>query len=941
MTAGSAPIDARLAEKVKARLLGDYKMRDSGEWLRGGKCPQCDKKELFAKAELPKLVMCGRKDKCGWDAEVRDLYPDLFDDWSTQTRDDPSPTAAADAYLAHGRGFDLQYLRGAYTQELYRDRKADIVSATVRFPLANGAWWERLIDQPGRFDRKANFAPLPKDDRPGFPSYKGHVWMLPGRALADYATASEIWLTEGVFDAIALEQGAFRPERRDAAQAPDNPEPALDAAWVGEHGPLSAGLLSSGNYPTEFLRDLRIAVASGPTPTAAPSLIFALDNGAAGTEATREFVRRAREEGWTAGAAIGRLEDEPGRNFDWNDLFKRERLKPDDRRRYLWHGDVLIAADEREKAFLIWKEKGWPRFHLTFGGRTFWASLDEQAIDDRIAEGFSDMPELSAANLNVKRDWVARRLIRVDMIANCTFRALFFERNEVTDTSAYWLRVDRPGGLPSVKAPFPGPALAGSGEFKKRLISVVSGAIWTGEQFQLDRIAQRQLPVRDVTSIEFTGYCRDHGVYVLSDQLAIHRGRVHRPNADGYFDIGKVAIKLRTTERILDRIEYDADKLDTGWLDDFWTAWGPKGLVVLAFLGGLSLIAEQARAAQKSLGFLEITGPPGSGKTTAAEFVWKLLGRDNYEGFDPAKSTQAGIARELAKVGNLPVVFIEGDRTDDAPHSRKFDWDETKTLYNGRATRTRGVKNDGLETYSPPFRGAFAIVQNEPVNSSRAVLERIMAVHFDKTGWSPETKAAAERIENYPIEQASGFIIHAARREPELLARYLERYIYHEAELLKLPGVGIARLAKNHAQILAMLDALPIVLPTLRREWLSATHTFVETMCIDRHQAVASDHPHVETFWDRFEWLDANSTLEHPINHHRDENLIAINLNEFEQQCGQRRLQLPPIAELKKHLKTSKRHPFVAAKSVNSRATSIHAPSTLHCWVFQQTPSRT
>lgn len=401
-----------------------------------------------------------------------------------------------------------------------------------------------------------------------------------------------------------------------------------------------------------------MAIASGPTPTHTPQIIFALDVGAAGTEYTRKFVKQAREEGWDAQAALTRLDDDPGAKLDWNDLFLRGRLTPADRDAYRWHGDVLVAGDEREKAYLIWKRRKTKTFYFTFAGRTWWASLSESKIEELIAAGFKSEPELSVAGYDEKYDVAARRTIGVECIANCTFRALFFERNETTDTSAYWLRVDRPGDYGSVKASFPGPALAGSGEFKKRLISVASGAIWTGEQYQLDRIAQRQLPVLDVTSIEFTGYCKDHGIYVFGD-LAVSKGKVYRQNDDGYFDVGKTAIKLRTAERILD-IEYDPDKLDTAWLPDLWTAWGAKGVVMLAFLGGVALVAEQLRELQKSVAFLEVTGIPGSGKSTALEFLWKLLGRESYEGFDPAKATQAGIARELAKVANIPVIFIEG-----------------------------------------------------------------------------------------------------------------------------------------------------------------------------------------------------------------------------------------------------------------------------------------
>ena len=39
------------------------------------------------------------------------------------------------------------------------------------------------------------------------------------------------------------------------------------------------------------------------------------------------------------------------------------------------------------------------------------------------------------------------------------------------------------------------------------------------------------------------------------------------------------------------------------------------------------------------------------------------------------------MARNLGKVGNLPVVLIEGDRREEASHARKFEWEELKTAY--------------------------------------------------------------------------------------------------------------------------------------------------------------------------------------------------------------------------------------------------------------------
>lgn len=923
-----------LNRRIRERLKRDFRFEDSGAWMRRGTCPACNKRELYVAAERPRFIRCGRLNNCGHEADVRDLYPDLFADWSELTRGDPNPTAAADAYLSAARGFDLLGLRPAYSQELFRDpKRPELVSATVRFALPGGAWWERIIDRPERFGaRKANFSPVSNG-----PSYQGQAWLYPGTTIADCAAADQIWFDEGIFDTIALEQGDFRAARdtdhpchREQGATEEGGDPIPGAPVELIH---AAALMSCNNWPGEFLKQLRIAIASGPTPTKSPTLVFALDVGPAGVDWTRRFVRQARAEGWKARAAHVRLDDEPGAKLDWNDLFQRGRLGYAARQDFLWHGDVLIAADEREKAFLIWQRNRYQSFHFVHEGRTWWASFPSpQRIADEIAEGFKDDPDLSIADRSVKEIAVVRRLMSVSCIANCAFRALYYERNETTDTSAYWLRIDRPGKYPRVKASFPGPALAGSGEFKKRLLSVCSGAIWTGDQEQLDRITLRQLPVRDVTGIEFTGYCRDHKAYVLGD-IAIAGGKVYRPNEDGYFDIGKSAVKLRTSERLLDRIVYDPDRLDASWLSDFWTAWRARGLVILAFMGGLALCAEQVRQINASLGFLEVTGPPGAGKSTALEFIWKLLGREGYEGFDPAKATQAGIARELAKVANLPVVFIEGDRKEDVPHSKKFDWDETKTLYNGRATRTRGVRNDGLETYSPPFRGAFMIVQNYPVKADRAVMERIMSVQIDKSEWSDATKIAAERLENWPVEQASGFIVHFARSEPDILARYRERFPIHEARLLARPGVSNARLAKTHAQLAAMLDALPIVLPDLRPEWIAAAHRQIEEMAVGRHTAIATDHPHVELFWERIEWLEQNAEGDGAvINHHRDPaRFYAISLPQFEERCAFRRLTIPPIAELKKHLKDSKRHRFLDAKTVNSPTRG-----SLHCWIFQR-----
>jgi hypothetical protein len=204
-----------------------------------------------------------------------------------------------------------------------------------------------------------------------------------------------------------------------------------------------------------------------------------------------------------------------------------------------------------------------------------------------------------------------------------------------------------------------------------------------------------------------------------------------------------------------------------------------------------------------------------------------------------------------------------------------------------------------METFEPPFRGAIVIEQNEPVNASRAVLERIMSLGFDMTGWSAQTKASAERLEQWPIETVSGFIVHAAKRENEVMARFRQAFAQYEEELLAMPGIRTNRLAKTHGQLLAFLDALRALLP-ITDEQQAATAKFIVDMATERQLAVNSEDPIVTLFWERFDYLEENEDPTAPsghINHHRRhaEGIIAVRLNEMEARCAKSAWSCPPM----------------------------------------------
>lgn len=896
-----------IRRELMPRLKADFQWKtDKGSWLRRGKCPDCGAYEVYTNAESPWVLKCNRQEKCGWEETVRDRYPEIFDTWSNRyqkTRENPH--AAADAYLTDARKLNLMGMREAYTQEWFQDQKRGIGSATVRFPLPGGSWWERLIDQPGRFEKKANFA--------YGKSYKGQAWQRPDVSIEDMADAESIWIAEGIFNAWALEQAGQR----------------------------AVSAMSCNNYPEEFLKQLRGHIATSDKPTRSPRLVFAYDGGGAGTSASRQHVKLAIEQGWKATAAQPCGEDDTGKILDWNDLLGLERLTAEHRAEYLWFGKVLLAANAQEKAFLIWEKHRWNSFHFTFGNRTYWCAIDVAVVQEKIEEyrksctrKLDDIDPNAEAEIRAK---ASREALMVEEIANCAFRVLYRQRDEATDETKFFLNISFPSGKrPSVKGDFTAAQLRKASNFEDRLFAF--GGVWTGSAHQLTRILQQQTPdLPDVRPLGFTGYCRDAQAYVFG-QYAVAGGRVYKPNDNEFFQIGKQALKLGTSERLLD-IDYDADQLDTSWLPDLWTAYGAKGITCLTFYFA-SLFAEQVRGEMKSFPFLEMHGLPGTGKTTLIEFLWKLLGRENYEGFDPAKATPAAMARNLGKVGNLPVVLIEGDRREEASHARKFEWEELKTAYNGRTVRSRGVKNGGMETFEPPFRGAVVIEQNEPVNASRAVLERIMSLGFDMSNFTNETKAAAERLEQWPVEKISGFIVHAARREQDIMSRFRQAFAQYEGELLALPAIRTNRLAKTHGQLLAFLDAIRAVVP-LSDQQQAETARFIVQMASDRQLAVNSEDPIVSLFWERFDYLEENEdpkALTGHINHHRrwEEGLIAVRLNEMEARCAEKRLQLPSHTEMIRALKTSKARRFIEqAATVNSR----NDIGSVRCWIFHD-PSR-
>lgn len=871
--------DVRL--EVVSRLKNDYGFKPARGFLRQGRCPSCNRLEMFTKEASPWVIKCGRENKCGHTANVKDLYPDSFGKFNERypaTTEDPNRTA--DRYMDFVRGLDPKKTKGWYRQGKFTHKWGNRETATVVFDISRGEniFMERLIE-PVRVtdpetkkidDRRANFGSVP---------YKGRWWTPPGQKLKD---GDELWIVEG----------------------------CIDAATLAVHGHKAAAILSAYNLPDVELDKLK---AKNIT------LIWAMDNDVAGRRHIRKCVRHVEKNSTTLINKAALIPQKDGKKTDWNDAHLANALTDKDIARYRFHGDLLLAKSPMDKAYLVWERYKSRSFAVEFETRTYWFSVISEIYNNHMT---------MAADRGISREEAEpeaiRKAGRLEEISNCTFKFLYFQQDKQTDESWYYTRIEFPHARHTIKNTFSGGQVATASEFKKRLLSIAPGALYTGNSNQLNWLVKHYLDnIKIVETTDFIGYSKEHGVYVFND-LAVSSGKVVEINDEDFFEVGKTSIK--SLNQSLQLHIGSATDYDSQWADLVYAAYGAKGLVATAFFLG-SLFAEQIRAQQKSYPFLEIVGEAGAGKSTLIEFLWKLVGRSDYEGFDPNKSTLAARARIFSQVSNLPICLIESDREDSAK-AKQFDWDELKTAYNGRASRARGLKNGGNETSEPPFRGSVVISQNAAVNASEAIMQRIIHTTFDTSGHTPASKVAADALAAIPVEHVSFFLIKAVTQEKTVLDHVFSRTSHWEAEILKRPDIRSNRIAKNHAQLMTLVEALA-ELTNMPSDRLKETIDTLMMAAFHRQKAISADHPMIEEFWEAYDYL-GNQKLNHSM---EIENQIALNLNHVQSVAHHQNQQLPPLSDLKKLLKQSRTRRFREIKAVRS-SNKAFGGKTVKCWIF-------
>ncbi|QSB02001.1 toprim domain-containing protein [Methylomonas sp. EFPC1] len=876
----------RINPKIIARLQAPpYNMKHRGEHLREGVCPSCGKKTLWTWVASPGVIQCNRTTNClgpnlgGYTATSKDLFPDLFENLNKKYPATPeNPNQTADAYLAMIRGFDLDKIKGWYSQGKYWHPHADKGTATVKFYLddKHEVMWERLIDDVTLTDEDGSKETRNKNFKGAF---KGLWWQPPGLVINP---GDHVYLCEGILDAIALNL----------------------------NGRKACAIMSSGTFPSEAIK---------PHLGRDVKWIIALDNDATGRRCLQKHAEKLRALKETVGAAISSETEEKA---DWNDLHKLKKLTDADFAEYHHLGDIELAQNYIKRAQVMWEYD--PRktyFVFTFGNSTYSFKIDPNEYEKACTKEHEHDP-LKA------EDRAFTHASQIKPIATFRMDFLYFQQPENGEDGQYFFRFNFQNHAPEIQLPFPGKTFGAAGDFKKAAMQKAPGAQFTGTGPDLDYLYKYwmgKIP-KIVTTLDYVGYDRATGAYVFPD-FAVQGGKILQVNKESFFQLKQGGIK--TTVDIKQKL---STKAPVDWLNDYQTAFGVRGLVTLAWWFGC-LFVEQVRDNHRSYPFLEVVGEAGSGKSDMVDFLWKLLGREG-ESFNPNSSTLAGRTRKMAEVSNLPVVFNETDNEKLAEdrHQKQFNWDEQKDLFDGEFGRVTGQKTQDNSTRKPTFKSGLMIVQNVPVVASEAIMTRICHLTFDRSHHSMDGKHASDRLNMLDVDAVSGFLLHSVAKAEAVMKQFTESFKKHRLTLQQNPGIKLQRIVENHAKIMAFADCLKLAAP-ITDAAVAKVHATLVDMAVERQSSLNEDHPIVQQFWALFDYLNSRAkppeadddipgtvSMQHLLNHaSHPEQEIAVNLEHFRAVCADRKLETIDSKDLRRWLVTSRKRQYLGNEVIRSR----------------------
>ncbi|CAI8991699.1 Toprim domain-containing protein [Pseudomonas sp. IT-196MI5] len=719
-------------------------------------------------------------------------------------------------------------------------------------------------------------------------SYKGGAWVPPDMSIEQGDT---VYVVEGIFHAIALILAGYK----------------------------AIAAISANNFPWDIVeahKGLKVR------------WIIALDDDKAGHSVIPKYRSQllARDElAWVALAGTDR---------DWDDVYRDGQLNDEFMQEANYLGRIFIAESPAKKAYLLHKKKPLNFFLLDFGERLYSAKVNSDELNK---------PREDEAA--VSREQLFYKYCDIKQVANCVPQFEYIQRDAISGDQQFFFQFNFPNAAQNCKEPLAPNSIGDPRSFAKSLLERTPGGNFEGGEKVLAMLRSKWLDnALTVRSLPFVGYDAASKTYCYQ-KFGYHKGREYLANNHGYLEIGKTGLKTSLNSLAITR----GSDFDPSWFSDFFAVHHLNGLAVLSWWTA-TLFVQQIRSKQESWLFMELTGDAGAGKSSLLRFLWRLLGRSNYEGIKPNSdgASAIGLTRALSQVSNFPVVLIESDSQSVDAQGRtvisQYNWEKWKALFDHNATlRTVGVKSSSNDTDSLIFLAALCISQNASVDGSEAILTRISHFHATRTHHTPALKVLATRLNGLPVEQLSGYLGHCLGQESAWLQRYFDAYPLYEQRLQANPVIQHQRIVLCHAQMMAAAKATQGLFPDWCDDALEQVIKHIERRAIDRQQRVSTENPTAGRFWQIYHYLNERvvsisddagdrEVIQETLNHSADKELIAINIEHFHNACRLAGQEVIHATQLHRALPLSTSHTFVETRKVRS----VIEKRSLNCWLFRK-----
>lgn len=858
----------------------DFKNLRSAKYLQEGVCPGCGERSLYISREKPFQLACNRLNECRFTERTRERYSYLFENLSERFPATPqNPNATADAYLQRNRGFDISRMVGWYTQAR-RYLENESYGDSVRFPLCDG-YWERLIDAKAVTANGGKKAGIKKGMK-----YVGNGWVPPGQT---FELNDRVYVVEGIFHATALSLAGYK----------------------------AIASISANNFPWEI-----IEANTGKLIT----WVVALDNDKAGRGFIDKYLAGIRKRGELSMVALG----DPDR--DWDDVYRDGQLDDAYLDEALYQGRLFTARSAIDKAYVMHTKRPRPFYLLEFGSCLYAIKVNagdlDAARDGEERGGYKDHFKKHAS---------------VDQVANCVPRFEYIERDALTSEQRYFFSFEFPSAHNNCRQPLAPVAISDPSSFSKALLERTPGGLFEGGSRVLSMLRAEWMtnPIT-VRTLPFIGYDESSAAYCYPT-FGYYKGNEIMANEHGYLNVDGKGLKTSTRSYPI----VHSSTFDPDWFDDFLAVFALNGLAALAWWTG-SLFAQQIRESQGQWTFLELTGIAGAGKSLLLRYLQKLYGRRNEEGIKPSGNgaSAIGLLRAMGAVSNLPVVLLESDKTIIDSQGREvviqYNWEDIKPLTDHQAKlRVTGVKSTNADTDALIFRGSICISQNAKVEGEESILSRIVYLHMTREHHTREAKPKAQRLQSMAVEDLAGYLGTVLCDEQGWLKRFDEAFTDYEARLQNLPGLAHPRVIHFHAQVMAAGKATQAFFPGWTDDLQNQLVKHLESCALEREQTIGAESHSAAQFWQLYHYLNedvvtdtnAEGTTEQireRLNHSADRDLIAINIEHFQQACRRAGLDVLPTATLRRVLPNSTTHRFQEIRKVRS----CIEKRPLNCWVF-------